>query len=106
MLFDDVKINEIPSIGQVLELTDRYPLQVKIHNGFDCWKPKVIVFTSNYPPEEWWNLTGIRPSFDAFMDRVTKVEHLVYKGPRVHATQEETDDEEVQWPPCQEEYSV
>ena len=54
ILFDDVKAHKIPSITQALHLTDRYPLWIKVHNKFILWKSRVIVFTSNYPPTDWW----------------------------------------------------
>ena len=51
VLFDDVKINEIPPIGAILELTDRYLVDVDSkYGGLIPWKPKTVVFTSNYPP--------------------------------------------------------
>jgi hypothetical protein len=45
--FDDVKINEVPPLGLLLQLTHEYPVQVKVHGDYDTWKPRVIVFTSN-----------------------------------------------------------
>jgi hypothetical protein len=76
ILFDDVKANEVPSITQVIRLCDRYPIQVKRHNGFLTWKPRVIVFTSNYKPTDWWpNEPEI--SYRAFERRITNIEHVV-----------------------------
>jgi hypothetical protein len=76
ILFDDVKANEIPQITRILALTDRYPLRVKAHNRWIWWKPKVIVFTSNYDPATWWpNEPEI--SFRAFERRVTRIDHVV-----------------------------
>lgn len=50
VLFDDVKVNEIPPIGTILDLTDRYPLEVEVKGEFITWKSRVIVFTSNFHP--------------------------------------------------------
>jgi hypothetical protein len=76
ILFDDVKANEIASIARLIVLTDRYPQQIKRHNGFITWKPRVIVFTSNYPPTAWWpNEPEI--SYRAFERRITSIEHVV-----------------------------
>lgn len=58
ILFDDVEAGSIPSLSLWKRLTDRYPMQVPVKGGFITWKPRVIVFTSNYHPNEWWpNLT-------------------------------------------------
>lgn len=76
VLFDDVKANQIPSVTRLLELTDRYPLEVESKFGFITWKPRVIVITSNYDPKEWWpNEPPV--SIEAFMRRITKCEHIV-----------------------------
>jgi len=76
ILFDDVKANEIASIARLIVLCDRYPIRVKAHNKFIWWKPRVIVFTSNYNPLEWWpNEPPI--SVKAFLRRVTKIDHIV-----------------------------
>jgi hypothetical protein len=73
--------------------------------GFLTWKPRVIVFTSNFPPEQWWNISPTDKSYLAFMRRVTDITEVVYKEPEPHGRQEETsDEEELQWPPCEEEY--
>lgn len=85
--FDDVKINEIPPIGKILKLTHEYPIQVAIKGGFITWKPRVIVFTSNYPPEQWWNVRPDDKNYVAFMRRVTKCEQVVYKKPEDHGDQ-------------------
>jgi len=75
ILFDDVKANEIPPIARLLVLTDRYPVQVKRHNGFLTWKPKTIVFTSNFPPHQWWpNEHAV--SLEAFFRRVTETVYV------------------------------
>lgn len=89
--FDDVKINEIPPITTILRLTHEYPCQVPVKGGFDTWKPRVIVFTSNYPPEQWWNLSTNDPNYQAFMRRVTNVQHLdkPYIRDADHASQAE-----------------
>jgi hypothetical protein len=88
--FDDVKINEIPPIGKTLKLTHEYPMQVPVKGGFDTWKPRVVVFTSNDHPSEWWKNVAPK-SYRAFMRRVTKIEHLVYKpGQDTHGRQTST----------------
>jgi len=36
------------------KLCDRYPLTVPIKGSFTNWTPKVIIFTSNVRPDQWW----------------------------------------------------
>lgn len=54
ILFDDVEVGAVPPLSLWKRLTDRYPLQVPVKGGYITWKPKVIVFTSNSHPFEWW----------------------------------------------------
>lgn len=52
IIFDDFYGN-IP-YKQWLQLTDRYPVRVESKGGMINFAPKVIIFTSNRPPWEWW----------------------------------------------------
>lgn len=52
IIFDDFYGN-IP-YHQWLQLTDRYPVRVETKGGMLQFAPKVIIFTSNKPPWEWW----------------------------------------------------
>jgi hypothetical protein len=54
ILFDDVEAGVIPTTSQFKRLTDRYPIKVHVKGGFTTWKPRVIVFTSNSHPKQWW----------------------------------------------------
>lgn len=105
--FDDVKINEVPPLGLLLKLTHEYPCKVAIKGDFDTWKPRVIVFTSNYPPSQWWpNLSATDRSYEAFMRRVTKIEEIIYKEPEDHGDQAEAcqpEDQEENFPWEEEE---
>jgi len=98
--FDDVKINEIPPLGKILKLTHEYPMQVAVKGGFITWKPRVIVFTSNYPPDQWWNVGSTDQNYQAFMRRVTEIENVVYKTPEIHGHQTQEDqrqEEDISW---------
>jgi predicted ATPase len=76
ILFDYIKVNEIASIVRLIVLTDRNPLQIKRHNDFITCKSRVIVFTSNYPPTQWWpNEPEI--SYRVFECRITSIDHIV-----------------------------
>lgn len=50
-----------------LKLLDRYPMKVEVKGGFEQFLSKVIVFTSNYNPAEWFTYKMNR---DAFFRRV------------------------------------
>lgn len=76
VLFDDVKAGEIPPIGTILELTDRTPTPVEIKCGGFLWKPKTIVFTSNYHPCQWWPDNCPTRSYDAFIRRITSLDNI------------------------------
>jgi len=41
--------------SDLLRLTDRYPFQVETKGGYVEFNSKVIIFTSNQEPEEWYN---------------------------------------------------
>jgi hypothetical protein len=53
VIFDDFGGHEF-KITYLLKLLDRYPMWVPIKGGFVQWKPKRIVITSNYAPDEWY----------------------------------------------------
>jgi len=67
-LFDDFRggKDEIP-VGSLFQICDRYPLNVRVKNGFVNWRPRVCVFTSNLSPDEWYPGTDMSP----FWARVT-----------------------------------
>jgi hypothetical protein len=76
ILFDDVEARAIPTTSQFKRLTDRYPIQVPVKGGFITWKPKVIVFTSNSHPKEWWpNLSEF--NLAAIERRITSIDVIV-----------------------------
>ena len=76
ILFDYVEANAIPSSSLFKRLTDRYPIQVSVKGGFITWKPRVIVFTSNSHPKQWW---GNLRAYDlgVIERRLTNVEVVV-----------------------------
>ena len=53
VIFDDFGGSEF-KITYLLKLLDRYPMRVPVKGGFANWLPKLIVMTSNYPPEDWY----------------------------------------------------
>ena len=72
VLFDDVSNGQVPSPSLWKRLCDRYPFQVAVKGGHIWWKPKVIVFTSNQHPKEWWpDMSEL--DMDAVERRITSV---------------------------------
>lgn len=57
VLFDDVQAGKILSYSEFKSLTDGHPKTVECKGGLVSWHPKVIVFTSNYHPHTWWDLS-------------------------------------------------
>jgi hypothetical protein len=97
VVFDDVKNDEIAPIAKILRLTGRVGEDCNSKFGSIYWKPKVIIFTSNFHPREWWKCE--QKSLDAFMRRVTNIEEVVYKEPDNHGVQTQ-----VQEPSKEEEF--
>jgi hypothetical protein len=54
VLFDDFVSVKNTRFGFLLQLLDRYPLQVPVKGGFVNWRPRRIYFTSNLAPGEWY----------------------------------------------------
>lgn len=76
-LFDE--FNGQISLPTILQMTDRYAMQVQVKGGFVQWAPKLVVFCSNVDPEMWWTDKDDHTSLDsraAFNRRVVKVVHL------------------------------
>jgi len=52
-LFDDYSGSEF-KLAYLLKLLDRYPMRVPVKGGFVQWNPRVIYFTSNLDPKDWY----------------------------------------------------
>lgn len=74
VLVDDFNPQEMHGIKyrEWLHLMDRYPMQVQRKGGSLWFASKIIIFTSNYDPEDW----GL-PDQPAFMRRVSQVKHFL-----------------------------
>jgi len=71
VLFDDFISVKNQKFGFLLQLLDRYAMQVPVKGGFVPWIPKRIYFTSNLPVDEWF--TGVSPeSLRALRRRITE----------------------------------
>ena len=90
VLFDDFKINEVPSVSVLKKITERYPEEVRVLYGHVPWKPKVIFFTSNHVPSTWWSPDQCDPiDWEAVKRRIKtavqvykdKPDEVMYKNP-------------------------
>jgi len=70
--FNDVSFGAILPLDIFKKLTDRYPFRGAIKGGFTWLKPKVIVFTSNSHPRDWYPYAT---NYDkaAIKRRITKI---------------------------------
>jgi len=56
-----------------LKLLDRYPMKVEVKGGFEEFRSKTIIFTSNFDPKTWFYTKSNR---GAFFRRVKTIVHL------------------------------
>lgn len=63
------------TIGFMLRLLDRYPMQVPIKGGFINWNPRRVYITSNHLPEHWYDNVD-RPSMDALTRRIDRLDEI------------------------------
>lgn len=72
VLFDDVKAGAIIPLTTFKYLTDGHPKLVECKGGQVMWRPKVVVFTSNFSPRTWWP-EATEEDWEAIMRRVTEI---------------------------------
>lgn len=71
VLFDDY--TGAMTWSELMNITDRYPYQVEYKGGSLPFLAKVIVFTTNVPPEAWYTQKSMDPIiWNAWKRRVTK----------------------------------
>lgn len=68
VLIDDFSGNI--GLTQLLQLLDRYPIQVPVKGGFTWWCPNTIIITTNIPIEDWYDYTTRQDSFEALQRRI------------------------------------
>lgn len=73
VVIDEFNPNLGPDIGYWLELMDRYELEVEYKGGHKPFVSKVLIFTSNYDPANWYY--G-HPQREAFFRRVTSIKYF------------------------------
>jgi hypothetical protein len=73
VIIDDFR-GEYP-LPLLLQLLDRYPMQVPVKGGFSQWCPRKVYITSNIRPWLWYTDSPTE-SRDALMRRLDNVEEI------------------------------
>lgn len=64
-------------VSYLLKLLDKYPMMVQVKGSSLPFVSKVIIFTSNKDPENWYDWTKIGEEVqNAFFRRITKIEYF------------------------------
>jgi len=71
VLIDDYN-GEMPLVN-LLRLLDRYVIQVPVKHGHAWWRPELVIITSNYELDTWYNYDNRQESLAALKRRITKV---------------------------------
>lgn len=69
VLIDDFAGNV--GLTQLLQILDRYPVQVPVKGGFVWWCPNVIIITTNVPLTQWYDYNARQDSLAALKRRIT-----------------------------------
>lgn len=62
----------------LLQLLDRYVVQVPVKGGFTWWTPKIVYVTSNYPIDKWYDFSTRYESQLALERRFTEIKTFEY----------------------------
>lgn len=63
-------------LAQLLQILDRYPVQVETKGGHVWWCPDTICITSNLHPWEWYDYSTRTDSYRALKRRFSKAVHF------------------------------
>lgn len=77
VLFDDFggRSSKI-GLTSLLQLLDRYPLQVAVKGGFTWYCPRRVIITTNIHPDKWYDYSERRAHYQALVRRITKVKYF------------------------------
>lgn len=70
ILLDD--FNGEMALKALLRLLDRYVIQVPIKGAHAWWRPELLIITTNYEVEKWYDYTDREESLRALQRRITK----------------------------------
>lgn len=71
VLIDDFAGNV--GLSQLLQIIDKYPIQVPIKGAFVWWCPDVIIITTNVHPMKWYDYTTRQDSWKAVTRRFSTI---------------------------------
>lgn len=82
--------NKYP-LNLLLQILDRYDIQVPVKNGYAHFRPNKIYLTTNSHPMHWYDFTTRQDKYKALTRRFTKVIEFIEgeTEPRVHETVEQ-----------------
>lgn len=61
------------ALVNLLQLLDRYLVQVPVKGGFTWWQPNIIYITTNIHPREWYDWSNRMQQWPALYRRITRV---------------------------------
>lgn len=71
------------SLRTLLELLDRYPVDVQVKGAFTAWVPEVIYITTNLHPRDWYDWSDREQQWPSLVRRFTYVHwYRVKEDPR------------------------
>lgn len=73
-LFDDFDGSGL-GYRMLLRICDRYPITLPVKGSFTPWRPKIIYFTSNRHPTEWY--PTMKADYHALERRITEIIDVV-----------------------------
>ena len=69
VIIEDFKSNL--GLKDLLNLLDKYPVEVPIKGGFAWWMPDIVVITTNRSPHDWYNYNDRDDEKTAVFRRIT-----------------------------------
>jgi len=102
VLFDEFDYTKMPR-NLLLQLLDRHPCKVNVKNGTVNWRPREVIFTSNFDPSFWYpdpdtneQDTAVRRRFSDPIGRIIHLtEPMIYSGVKEDPVLIDCDDADV-----------
>ncbi len=80
------------SLTMLLQILDRYPIQVPVKGSFTWWLPEDIVITSNVHPKDWYVWGDREEQYLALCRRITQITVFAADGVRKAIAEEDRDE--------------
>lgn len=72
-------------LTDLLQILDRYPVQIPIKGGFVWFNPNIIIITTNIHPKDWYDYSTREEHFEALKERFSAVYHWRIRRTNVHS---------------------